>query len=64
VKNTNIYRSFFKIQVVFGGEKVTDHNDFKFAHLNQQQLKELLSAEDNINQETTDPVYVIAYRKE
>lgn len=43
---------------------MTEHKNFKVANLNQQQLKELLSAEDNINQETTEPVYVIAYRKE
>gem|GEM_PF-6481004 len=42
---------------------MTSQKDFNFANLNQQQLKELLSAEDNINQETTDPVFVIAFRK-
>ncbi len=42
----------------------TKDKKFQYANLNQQQLKELLSAEDNINGQTTDPVYLIAFRKE
>jgi hypothetical protein len=42
---------------------MSEHNDYQFAELNQQQLKKLLDVEDSINSENSDPVYIIAYRK-
>jgi len=43
---------------------MTTPKDFQFAMLNQEQLKDLLAAEDKINETTTDPVYLLAFRKE
>ncbi len=38
--------------------------DFQYANLSQKQLDDLLNVEKEINGTTTDPVYIIAFRKE